>query len=74
MELIITVYTWIKTHAKEISAAIGALVTAASVIVKITPTQKDDNALARIIDFLVMFSIFNKDGSIDGKKAEEQAK
>lgn len=58
---------WITAHWKDILAIIGAVVTAASLIVKITPTQKDDTVLAKIIKILSILGIFNPDGSSIGK-------
>lgn len=55
---------WIQTHLKDISAWIGAVVTCASIIVKLTPTPKDDTILAKIIKVLSALGIFNPDGSI----------
>ncbi len=43
----------------KVFAVIGAAVTFASVIVKITPTPKDDALLARIIAVLDYFSVVN---------------
>ena len=51
-------------HLKDILAAIGAVVLAASAIVKLTPTQKDDNVLAKIIKVLSVLGLFNPDGSM----------
>lgn len=62
---------WITTHWQEILAWIGGVVTAASIIVKLTPTQKDDNVLAKIIKVLAALSLFNPDGSLVGKKEEK---
>jgi hypothetical protein len=45
-------------HKTEIFAAIGALVTAASVIVKLTPTQSDDAILAKVVNVLNHLSVF----------------
>lgn len=56
---------WLSEHYKDILAIIGAAVTLASMIVKLTPTQKDDNVLARIIKVLVLLSVYNEDGSMD---------
>lgn len=36
---------------------LGAFVTFASVVVKVTPTQKDDAILAKVIAFLDYFSV-----------------
>ena len=63
--------TWITEHLQEILAWIGGIVTAASIIVKLTPTQKDDNVLAKIIKILAALSLFNPDGSLVGKKEDK---
>lgn len=55
---------WINTHLKDVLAIIGAVVSLSSLIVKLTPTQKDDNALAKIIKVLSALGIFNPDGTI----------
>lgn len=55
---------WINEHWKDILAIIGGIVTVASIIVKLTPTQKDDNILAKIIKVLSALGIFNPDGTI----------
>lgn len=56
------------THWKEILAWIGGIVSAASIIVKLTPTQKDDTILAKVIKVLAALSLFNPDGSLVGEK------
>lgn len=55
---------WLQIHWKDILAIIGGVVTVASLIVKITPTQKDDNFLSKVIKVLSALGIFNPDGSI----------
>ncbi|MBR4592130.1 MAG: hypothetical protein IKO35_02870 [Elusimicrobiaceae bacterium] len=55
---------WIHTNGKDILAIIGAVVTAASLIVKLTPTPKDDAFLAKIINVLAALSLFNPDGKM----------
>lgn len=48
---------WIMTHTTELVAILGGAVTMASVIVKLTPTQKDDAALGvvmRLINTLAL--------------------
>ena len=55
---------WITTHGKDILAVIGGVVTVASLIVKLTPTQKDDNVLAKIIQILAALSLYNPDGKM----------
>lgn len=59
---------WIKTNWESILAIIGGVVSVATIIVKLTPTQKDDNILATIIKILSIFSLVNPDGSFIGKK------
>jgi len=58
---------WLQENYVNILAIVGAVVGLASAIVKITPTQKDDAILAKIISVLEVLSIYNKDGS-SGKK------
>lgn len=55
---------WIMQHWKDILAIIGGVVTVCSTIVKLTPTQKDDTVLAKIIKILSALGLFNPDGSI----------
>lgn len=55
---------WITTHWKDILAIIGGVVTVCSIIVKLTPTQKDDSVLAKIIKILSALGLFNPDGSM----------
>ena len=55
---------WITQHWKDILAIIGGVVTVASLIVKITPTQKDDTFLAKVIKILAALGLFNPDGSM----------
>ena len=52
-------------HGKQVLEIIGAVVTLATLIVKLTPSTKDDTILDRVVKVLVMFSLVNRDGSID---------
>ena len=61
---------WIQNHGKDILAVIGAVITAASMVVKLTPTPKDDAVLAKVIGILAVFSLVNPDGSFVGKKEQ----
>lgn len=58
---------WIKTNWWDLLAVLGSVVSAATVIVKLTPTQKDDAVLAKIIKVLSALSLVNPDGSVIGK-------
>ena len=53
------IISFIQIHWDEFLAIIGGIVSVASIIVKLTPTTKDDKILKYIIDFLAKFSIFN---------------
>lgn len=55
---------WIVNHWKDVLAVIGGVVTVCSLIVKLTPTQKDDTVLAKIIKVLAALGLFNPDGSM----------
>lgn len=44
----------------KILIGVGALVTAASTIVALTPSTKDDEILGKIVKFIEVFSVFNK--------------
>lgn len=59
---------WIQVNGKDILAIIGGIVTVASLIVKLTPTSKDDLILGKIIRILSSLSLCNSDGSFIGEK------
>jgi len=46
------IWTWITSNWTEIVAAVGGIVLAARIIVKLTPTPADDSALEKIVNFL----------------------
>ena len=56
--------SWLQANWKEVLAIIGGVVTVASIIVKLTPTPKDDAFLAKVIKVLSALSLFNPDGSM----------
>lgn len=55
---------WILENYQDVLAVIGGLVTFASIVVKITPSQKDDAFLEKVISILEKFSVFNKKPSV----------
>ena len=65
------VLIWIKSNYSTILEIIGAVVTLATIIVKLTPTEKDDAILSKIIKVLSIFSLVNPDGSFIGKKEDK---
>ena len=54
---------YITEHGGELLEILGAVVAVATLIVKLTPTTKDDTILAKIIKILSAFSLCNADGS-----------
>ena len=46
------IITYITTHWTDIVAAIGGIAIAARLIVKLTPTPKDDSVLEAVVEFL----------------------
>ena len=52
MEQIVEIVQWVLTHKAQMVEVILAIIGAASLIVKITPTLKDDNILKGVIKFI----------------------
>ena len=59
---------WCTQHWQDVLAIIGGVVSVATIIVKLTPTQKDDAVLGKIIAVLSALSLVNADGSLAGAK------
>lgn len=53
---------WFQAHLLEIAAIYGGIVTVASIIVKLTPTPKDDAVLSGVIAFVSKWLALNPDG------------
>lgn len=64
--------SWITEHYDEVLQIIGAVVALATLIVKLTPTQKDDTFLAKAVKILSALSLCNVDGSFILKKEEKK--
>ena len=62
---------WLQANWKDVLAIIGGVVTVASLIVRLTKSDKDDKALSVIIKILSALSLFNPDGSLIGKKLDK---
>ena len=52
-------FDFITTYGDTILAWVGGIVSCASIIVKLTPTTKDDSVLEKVVNFLNHFSVFN---------------
>ena len=63
MENIITVWTWVKAHWDTFVQLVGYLVGAATIIVGLTKSAKDDAFLGKLKKVLVYFSLLNEDGT-----------
>ena len=63
---------WIVEHWKDILAIIGAVVSLATLITAITPTQRDNEILAKIVKILAAIGLLNPDKSFIGKKEEDK--
>ena len=65
------IFVWIKENWAYIVSALAGVVFVSSVVVRLTPTTKDDSVLRKIINFLDHFSIFD---TADNKELIERAK
>ena len=52
-------FTWIQTHWTEIMEIYAGIVAVASIIVKLTPTLKDDTVLLAIIKWIAKYVALN---------------
>lgn len=59
MENVVAIYNWFVANWSGIVAAIASVIGTASVIVKLTPTLKDDDFLLPIIKFLSKYIAMN---------------
>ncbi len=59
---------FITEHYDEVLQIIGAVISLATLVVKLTPTHNDDAFLAKVIKVLSALSLCNADGSFIGKK------
>lgn len=52
--------TWLSEHWKEVADVVAYAIAAASIVVKLTPTTKDDVILGKIISFIGKYVALNK--------------
>ena len=62
MNSVLELVAWIKANGIEIANVVAYLVAIASIIVKLTPTVKDDNYLKPIIKFIGKYIALDKYG------------
>ena len=65
------IFVWIKENWAYIVSALAGIIFVSSIIVKLTPTTKDDSVMRKVINFLDHFSIFD---TADNKELIERAK
>ena len=53
-------WIWVQANGKDLLLVLTSLVTIASVIVKLTPTQKDDAILAKIMPWIEKIALNRK--------------
>lgn len=68
METLISVWAWIKAHWDSFVQLVGYLVGAATIIVGLTKSVKDDAFLGKVKKVLVYFSLLNEDGTPNKEK------
>lgn len=59
MEKIMEIVNWILANRKEIIEILAYIITSATIIVRMTPTLKDDNILLPIVKFLSKYIALN---------------
>jgi hypothetical protein len=60
METIINLVNFVKSHLQDIILIVTSVVTIASVIVKLTPTQADDAVLAKVMPWIEKLALNRK--------------
>lgn len=60
MEQVLNIINLVKAHWADVASVIAHIIAAASIIVKITPTQKDDAILGKVVKFLGKYIALNK--------------
>jgi hypothetical protein len=71
MENIVAIFSWVKDHMADITQVIAYVVAVASVIVKLTPTVKDNEVLEKIIKFIGKYIALNRTVDDDAIRAEK---
>lgn len=65
MDKILDLIKWLQANWAQISTAIAAIIGAASIIVKLTPTLKDNNFLLPLVKFLGKYIALNTNAPTD---------
>lgn len=62
------IVVWFQTNWLQVAQAIAAVIGAASIIVRLTPTLKDDTILLKIIKFLGKYIALNVNAPTDADR------
>lgn len=62
MEFITNLISWFSAHYLDLIQILTSIIGTASIIVKLTPTIKDDNALKTVIKFIGKYIALDKYG------------
>lgn len=62
MEKLISIYNWFQANLGNITEVVAYVIAASSIVVKLTPTLKDDNVLKGIIKFVGKYLALDKYG------------
>ena len=57
MSTFLSIVGWIQAHSGDLWIIVSSVITVASIIVKLTPTLKDDNYLKSLIKFIGKISL-----------------
>ena len=72
MEQITSLIGWFTSHAGQLAAIVTSVIGTATLIVKMTPTQSDDNVLARIVAFISKWIALNDTKQVDALKKTQE--
>jgi hypothetical protein len=64
------IITWFTAHWDEILAVYAGLVAVASIIVRWTPTLRDDSALLAVVKFLGRYVALNRNVDDEGERKQ----
>lgn len=60
MEHVLEIYNWFMANKMDLINAVAYTISAATIVVKLTPSQKDDAILGKIVNFVGKYIALNK--------------
>lgn len=70
---LVEVIAWLVAHAGDLVTAVTGIVTAASVIVRLTPTTRDDQAVAPVVRTLETLSLARRKPAVVASSTADRA-